>query len=310
MSNARNAGGAYGFVFAQQWSLEKIKARFPGAAAEANIAQAEFDATFGGAFQNVQRAWELFGTNWLAMKREIETDIQARANLDQLSIEDGREFIKLVRKRAKGDIPSPTLETLLAFHPAYISQPEQEFVAQYTVRFVTNNPPQAKELKLHITVPKSWASETPERAFILRRFVSQYGSGREIMMLGIKDVPKEVGVLKSKSDSEKFVAGLLSEGAMRDALPDGATLKGWGSIKIESWPGFFRRYSAKQERLDLALFSEAVEYTVCVKGKLVTVSCQVGDRVSEAEQVKKRFDRYERLFKLIANSLVVDSLWE
>ena len=61
-------------------------------------------------------------------------------------------FLKTVNSRAKGDIPSPHLETLLTINPDFYETPQLEFIKGFTKIFRTENHPKAKGIDINSTM--------------------------------------------------------------------------------------------------------------------------------------------------------------
>ncbi len=43
---------------------------------------------------------------------------------------------------------------------------------------------------------------------------------------------------------------------------------------------------------------------------MIQIHCQVGSEAKEEQTLKQRFERFETLFKLVANSFVIESQWK
>ena len=117
----KEASQTYGYCFSQQYTLDVIKRKFPGLKQHVVKVNSLFDMNFKPACQKIEEFSKLI------FKDEIGKHEQALISLlesvqpsEQITKEQAISFLKLVERRAKGEIESPFLETLLSFQPLFV----------------------------------------------------------------------------------------------------------------------------------------------------------------------------------------------
>ena len=306
----RDIGQTYGFYIGQAFSLDAIEQQYPDVAPRARIAKLQFDASFGSSVTNMDAVMGRRGGEWSRVKTELRDKIATTLGSQTLTSDSAKEFAEVVTKRAKGDIPSPVIETLLTFHPSYFSKPGSEFVDGFKTRFASDGSGKAKGIRFHLDHPKSWSSADGNRPNIVRKFVSQNGRGLEMIMVVVKSLPLPPGQKPTDKEIEEMVEEVATPKELKEILPDGASFVAGGPLKLDGRPGFFQKYSLKQQRLDFTVSSLAISYTVYYQTSMIQIHCQVSSEAKDDQSLKQRFDKFEPLFKLVANSFVIESQWK
>jgi hypothetical protein len=306
----RDVTQAYGFYLGQSFTLDLIETKFPDIAPQARMARLQFDASFGSSITNMDSELARGGGGWSKTKGELRDKIATTLGTQPLTPDSAKEFAEAVTKRAKGEIPSPVVETLLTFHPYYLSKPACEFTDGFKARFSSDGSGKAKGVRLHLDYPKSWSSAEGNRPNIVRKFVSQHGRGFEMIMVIVKELPFPTKQDVTDKEIEELVAELATPKALNKMLPEGASLVAGGPLKLDGRPGFYQKYSLTQQRLDLSFSTQVVSYTACYKTSMIQVYCQVSSETEDAKSLKQHFEKFEPLFRLVANSFVIDSQWK
>lgn len=250
------------------------------------------------------------GSEWAKIKTETRAKIAAALGSQTLTPDSAKSFVETVSKRAKGEIPSPYIETLLTFHPSYIAKPGREFLDGFKARFTSDGSGKAKGVRFHLDYPKSWSSADGNRPNIVRKFVSQNGRGFEMIMVLVKSLPLSPGQKLTDKDIEDMVAELATPKALKENLPDGASFVSGGPLRLDARPGFYKKYYVKQAVLDSTISSLIVSYNVCYQTSMISIQCQVISEAKEEQSLKQRFERFEPLFKLVINSFVIETQWK
>lgn len=309
-ATARDIGQAYGFHLGQNFSLDAIEQKFPELAQQARIAKLQFESSFAASITNMDGVLSHKGGEWGKVKTELRDKIATTLGSQVLTSNSAKDFIETVSKRAKGDIPSPVIETLLTFHPSYIAKPPREFLDGFKARFTSDGSGKARGVKFHLDFPKSWSSADGNRPNIVRKFVSQNGRGFEMIMVIVKSLPLPPGEKLTDKDIEEMVAEVATPSELKKMLPDGARFISGDSLRLDGRPGFYQKYSLKQQQLDFTVSSLAVSYTVYYQTSMIQIQCQVSTESSDEQALKQRFEKFEPLFKLVANSLVIEGQWK
>jgi len=307
---ARDIGGTYGFFIGQSFSLDAIEQKFADLAPQARIARLQFDSSFASSITNMDTVMALESGEWPKIKTETRAKIAAALGNQTVTPDSARSFVETVSKRAKGEIPSPYIETLLTFHPSYIAKPGREFLDGFKARFTSDGSGKAKGVRFHLDYPKSWSSADGNRPNIVRKFVSQNGRGFEMIMVLVKSLPLSPGQKLTDKDIEDMVAELATPKELKENLPDGASFVSGGPLRLDARPGFYQKYSVKQQWLDSTISLLYVSYTLYYRTSVIQIQCQVGSEAKEEQSLKQRFERFEPLFKLVANSFVIESQWK
>ena len=104
------------FIIEQQNTLENIKSNFPEISIEANIANLEFNKSYSKVLNNI----------YIEVKKEIEVDFEVYVtqitdhhtsllNKEVMTRKDAIFFIKKVKNRAKGALPSQHLKVFKTY---------------------------------------------------------------------------------------------------------------------------------------------------------------------------------------------------
>jgi hypothetical protein len=246
------------------------------------------------------------GSQWGRFRSELENrGVESLAKLSWTQPQ-AQQFIGEVRERAKGNIPSPTLETLLLFNPIYQKRPEQEFLDGYRYRYSSASEHKARGLDFTIELPKTWLAKEGNRPHVLQKFVSQNGRGPQLVILFVTELALPPGVAVTAAD----VKEILNPTDIADFLPAGATYIDSGAMTLETLPGFWARYRTTMSRVRNTFSSEWILYGAFYRDKMIQIQAQVlteanGEKVEDGE-----FSKYETLFDLIANSFVLHTLYK
>lgn len=302
--NAKSARGlakTYGFLIGQQMTLEDIERRHPELKSEALVARLTFEAAFPRLLPNLEAELRsIFGADKLRGLRDQMLG-QLEAIRQPVDSKRGSEFLKQVHGRAKGEgIEPEILAYLLAIR--YARQPVGEFTDGFRQRFQTDGIGKAQGLRLTLQLPRSWQAQEGERPHVVKKWMSEAGTGLSMITLDIRDTG---GVTLTAAD----IADLVKSGEIRQMFSSIGTVSDASSFSIERQPGIFIRLSLPQERLGLRLFSEGAVYQVFFRGKAVGITCMASrpepDRVGAADAWK----RLDPLCRQIANSLVLSQVY-
>ena len=187
---AKDIGQTYGFWLGQNYLLNEIAKKYPSMSRLALIAEKEFSATFKSSIEGMDALMSKYAkTEWDKIKDQLTKRIANSINIDQITKSQARQFIDLVRQRAKGNIESPIIETLLLFKSGYEEHPEREFLDGYKYKYKTNGAGKAKGVAFSIEAPKTWVAKEGNRPNIVQKFVSENGRGLELLLILIKELP-------------------------------------------------------------------------------------------------------------------------
>ncbi len=175
----------------------------------------------------------------------------------------------------------------------------------YERTFQSANHPKAKGVSFKINYPTSWKAIEGERPNIITKFISENGRGFESVMLTVKELP----IPEQKRITETEIREAFSEDTLKVMLPKGARFISSARIKLDGLPGAMMHYDISGQRLDMVLQTRNLSFVVLFKNKLIFIVCGVAALNPNALELEARFKHREPLFRLIANSLVVQSRW-
>ena len=304
---AKDIGQAYGFYLGQDYSLEEIAKKYPAISSLAFIAEQEFLMNFKSSIEGMDMLMEKHAkSEWDEIKRDLATQIKTSISIEEISESQARQFVALVRERAKGNIDTPVIETLLLFKSGYTNKPAQEFLEGYKYKYVSNGSGKAKGVGFSIEYPKTWMHEEGNRPNIVQKFVSERGQGLQVFLVLIKNVPLQPGEVITEQD----ILEILNPNDIQDFIPANGVHLSSGKLTLENLPGFWVHFKVNMSRARTTGDMEAIMYTIFYEDKMIMLQGQIMTTVNGEPRHQGEFAKYEQLFDLMANSLVIPSKYK
>jgi len=291
----------YGYCIGQTYTLDKIKEKYPKLSNQIFVAKAEFDLSFSNSIKNINILMNKYD-GWKSIKKDMIKNIHTKLDTSNLSYNESIQFIETVKQRAKGNIESPVIETLLMLNPKYEQQPEREFYDGFKKKYISDNLQKSKGVEFSLEVPMSWISKESNRPNIVRKFISNNGHSIEMAMVLVYEFPD------GKYLTESDIKSTVNKKDMNEAIPPDSILKDFGYMKLETLPGYWQRYSMKIQRVKKVMAIEMLAYTIFYKDKLIQIQFQIGD--FEDTNLDKRFKKFEPLFDAIVNTFVLKNIYQ
>jgi len=164
----------YGYTIGQTYTVDFIKNKYPNLNNQIFIAKSEFDMSYLDSIDNIDSILNSKAKDaWSNIKKDIKNKIPKNINLENFTETDARNFLKEVKLRAKGDIESPIIETLLMFNPTYQKYPRKELSDGFFKKYISDGNFKAKGVKFSIKVPKSYKSKEANRP---NKYECHYGN--------------------------------------------------------------------------------------------------------------------------------------
>ena len=138
-------------------------------------------------------------------------------------------------------------------------------VEGYT-KFDTKGLSKAKGLWLTVKYPSNWLAKDGERPNIVQKFVHNDGPITELLMVQIKDVPKEAAKELPLLTENDWVEVLSDIGA-------GAKVSGVKKIRHEGQPGFIGNVKLVEERAGLSLYQNQRVLSIFYKNSIIFLWC-------------------------------------
>ena len=300
--NSRSLGEVYGFVIAQDASLDAIVIKYPELARDVLLAGLDFERTFGDVESRLQSMFSsILGKEETAGLRLQLLAQNAQWLQDNPITKDiALVFLEEVRNRAKGEIHSPVLEYLLALR--FSDNPAKELIEGFRQSFKTDGSGKSQGLVLNLQLPRSWKEKEASRPHIVRKWQSEGGTGPGLIMLMVRD---SAGENPSRTD----IAEWMLPGEIETLVPDGGVLRDHGLVMIENQPGYFMDFEMLNQRAGAVVFQIMRQYSVFYRGKMVSIHCAAGALESQHINVDEEFQRIKPLCQQVVNTLVIPELY-
>jgi len=290
-----------GFIMGQRYSLNLIKAEYPNLALQAQVAESEFEISFSNAEKNIKYAiQEILKEEYPEFLETLEKKINDLVPSLHFNQEVAANFIAEVKSRARGEIPSPILETLLTYQ--FIDWPMEEFTLGYNRVFRTKNHPKAKDVDFQIRYPISWRPEEGERPNIIQKFTSENGRGLEGFNLMVMDIPIPL--------TEQDLNDFFVEIELRGMTPEGGKFISAKPIVLDKHKGAMIIYDYTGQRVDITITTRNLWFITIYERKMIQIFCSVSALPGEESELQERFNRFEPLFKMIANTFIIQEQYK
>ena len=317
-------GNTLGFIVGQRIGLNRIRAEYPALSLRANKAQREFTLSFGIAEKNIRNALrDILTDQYPEYIASTERHLASTLMSQQTNLETATQLLDEVEIRAKGQIPSPILETLLSYQ--FVDRPAQEFRRGFKITYRTREHPKAKGVDFQVEYPKSWSAREGKRPNVIQVFSSNNGRGPVYASVMTRDLLKEaqrrltreqIAELKAvewnREWSKELASDVFSDGSLRE-MAQSMGMDNVRDIAIERvvldlWPGAMLSFVGELQRLDTKLTSYNRMYIAMYRHYMLFLQLQVAMLPKETEDaLKARASKTVPLFRLMANSLVIQS---
>lgn len=301
-----DASYIYGFYIGQNYSLDMISAKYPNLKNQVTIAKMNFDNKFGKTINNIDQIFnKLDKSKWEETKRKIVATIKQKFSTYDISEKEALDAIKKLRDRANGKMELSVLKKFLIFNPEYKNNPAMEFIDGYTYTYENDGSGKARGIPFKIKVPLSWKAENGRRPHIVQKFTKvEHGvEGSAIFMVLINDDEPYDGKI-TKADIDH----LISSEDIKSFLPDNGTLLGKGYLQLERQHGFWIRCRTEAFRMKNKVLLDFIMYNIFYKGKLISLQGMVINKVNDKSV--NHFKKFESLFELIANTLLLPDIYK
>lgn len=297
-TSVKGMAQAYGFIFGQEYSLSRIAKEFPELSGGVELARAQFGTTFPDIKTKLEsQLKQAMGEKlFQETKASLQTKLKDTLGRQQITKEIAENFLQQVKGRSNGEIESPVLEYLLAVK--YTANPVGEFTDRFRQRYETDGMGKSQGIKMNLQLPRSWLGADGERPHIVQKWVSENGTGLEIILLDIRDGQ---GYNPTKKEMEEFVRS----GEVKDTVPDGSSYIASGNFTLEKQNGYWVQMSIPLERAGMKMHQNVLIYQFFFRGKAIGIMCQAGGSASEKSKINDAFKRVQPLCQQVLNSVVL-----
>jgi hypothetical protein len=257
----KQLGKAYGYLYGQSLTLDRIKNEFPALRAQANLAEIAFKASpFGDTRDGlVSEFEELLGSQFPnedassvfpLLEKQVAETLQSQSITPQLA----SNFLEIVQGRAKGEIDPEIRSVLLSASPRLKRNPSTEIAEGLVTKFSSRGHPKSKGRVFSISIPYSWSSREGNRPNIIQVFQNGAGHGPLQCMVGVHQIPKEI----SGSEFLDFI----ENGNTREIIQDGATLIRSNRVTLDGAPAMEIVSNLEAERVGIRISTRTLQYFV------------------------------------------------
>lgn len=296
---------AYGFITGQEYTLKFIKKEFPEYELQILHAEMSFNSTFGKSKLEIKK----YLTEYLGQIEfnkyddKLQTAMKNMLGNQTFNEENVTNFISEIESRAKGNIASTVLETILSFQ--FLDRPQDELTTGFTSTFKTKGHPKAKNTDWQIKVPKSWKAEEADRPNIIQKFISDYGTGNNTIMILVKDMPLPDGHKLTNEELNE----LFTEKEMKATVPEEGKFISFTKMTFDNYVGGMIEYELLTARLDYKVNIRMVQFTFIKDDKMYILQGIVGS-INENTNLSIEMKKYLPLYKLVANTIVVNDQYK
>lgn len=178
----------------------------------------------------------------------------------------------------------------------------KDFVDGKKTLYSTLGHAKSKGVNFTMCYPNSWVAKEGDRPNVVQKFISDGGKGNVLGMIITKPLPASLTEDQQKS--------LFTEEALKDSVPDGATVISLKPTKIEGSPAGIMEYTQRAERAGNVFDVHSIIYTFCRGSTLVTLNFQVGGTPDNAAAQKEKLEQSRPLFTLMASSIIFPDKWK
>jgi hypothetical protein len=305
MPKFKRVSQTYGYLIGQQYSLNMIIRKFPELEIHVLRAQFSFNSTFGISAKKIKEYLiDYLGQNTFnQFDDELITEIKKSILNETLTKELATNFISEVEERARGNITSVVLETLLSFQ--YFDRPQDELLQGFTKTFKTKGHPKSKNTDWEFKIPLSWKADEADRPNIIQKFVSDYGNGNQSIMILVKEIP----LPKGHKISSKEINDLFTENEMREMIPENGKYVSFTKMTIDNQVGGMLECEQLVKRLDFTIKIRIAQFMFVRDNNMYILQGTVGSEQADVD-LSHDMRKYLPLYKLVINSVLVNDQYK
>jgi len=198
---------SFTFLHEQQLIIDKIKLDFPEQSLEAKISEIAFNKKFNIAIPKINsEIKKLHGVNYDTFLIHLKQRLNENLKHKKMSKKNALSFMSAVKNSNKESIKSPILEILLSYQ--YQNNPVDEFLDNYVTTSSVRSYSNSSIIALSVKIPMSWKELDGDSPVMLKKFRSNFGTGKEIITIVSKKLVENDDKLSSSS---KTIANSLKK---------------------------------------------------------------------------------------------------
>jgi hypothetical protein len=298
----KQVGQAYGFFYAQNYSLNRITTEYPDLAPQVRLANFAFMATALGEGasaldQVLKREWP---KEWADAQPKVEEEFLRLVNDQKLTRETAVAYIEEVNQRAKGNLPESIKMAFLANNPAYVKSPGAELSAGWRQNFSTLKHPKSAGADITIGFPLSWRKRESTREGVIQVFRSGAGNGPILVTINSGKALEDAEGDFTEDDMKE----LFTDAFIKESLPEGAILIEGRPMTIAGKTGVMSVFDLTQQELDVEMKSRFTTFTIAHRQHIITVSFQIMGNFLKDMTLEEAQKAYFPTYRSIMSTLV------
>lgn len=321
-----NLGATYSFYLITEFFISESINAFPNYRNELLKIKNQFNYKFGSAFKNIEK-------KLLVLLEEKDSDNLKTKIINDLKYEfddfkklDIDNIITNLERTSRGiDISPQILKTFFIYDPLYKNHPEKEIIDGYYQEYYTKNHKKANGLNLKFNIPLTWRGFEGERPHIIQKFISENGGGLEMFQIYISENIENVNLNEIKTENFKTDILKFIENTNIN-FPSNIIFGKVDKVYLDNIPFIKIRYNLETNSGPMAQITnsitklEGIQYLSFYKDYQIIISFSINnnnyvadilnDQSYKVENSLDRFDKYENLFTIIANSMILYNQWE
>lgn len=299
-----NLASVYGYIYAQNYSLERITLKYPDLRSDVFLAKTRFNSKF----PNIQDKSKelLLSFNYQKINPiilDIESNYQKSFSDSSLTRSEAIKFIDEVNHRAKGNIISPSLENILSVQ--YDENPVNEIFDGFYQSYSSAGNPKSKGITVNLRLPKSWKRKEPYQPNIVDKWISQNGTdGKNSINLMVKDLELSD---QNFNVTRQDIQDMYNNGEIYEIATEAGfrVIDSGSHIVLAGQNGFHMTMAGTTQQVDIDLYTIMDMYTIFYNGKLISVQCGSVGLSKDKYKIDKEFSKYKLLCRTVANSLTL-----
>lgn len=289
---------SYGFLLGQEFTLSKVEQTFLELKLYCELAKSNFNATFPQAKQKIEaQLIKVMGKQkFYTFKKDFTNQLHHILSQQNINKQNAIQFLELMNRRAKGDIEQPMLGYLLAVQ--YEFSPAQEFADGFKKRFLSAGHSKSYGVKLGLQLPVSWAEKEGNRPHIVKKWISENGTGLESIALGIRN-------MGFRFDNRYEIEELVKSGEAKEWAPKGSTCLNFGNFRLENQTGLWLEITMTEERVGINVYQHALMSHIFFRDKIISIFCSAGGPPNRKKSIERTFQKLVPLCRQVLNSMVL-----
>lgn len=280
----------YSYYIAQYIAYEEIIAKYPSLKVEATKAQTLWNISFKSSVDHIYTELKSnLGEKFDELEEKIISQGLSQTDFSKFTYEEAQIFIEEIKSRAKGNIPSPFIETLLIFNPKYQSNPDREMTDGFEKKYSTKESNKSNEINVILRYPNSWKASNGDRPNIVQKFESRNGHGFESALIRIQKSKENL----IDNDHKLF----LSEEGLKYQLPDESKiLEIKTGLKMDGCPASCITFYKVQEQMNFKIKMISESYFLSYNNYQIMLMFSVGSITDNYDELFSNYLRNKKLF--------------